>query len=140
MVKRISGLLVLLMTSIFMWARTPVAAPWIDDDGFDTLMSGAGPGKIVFLDFSADWCAPCHRYAPTFDAMAEQYADKGLFFRVDVDKCPRLVARYYVSSVPMTVAVHSLDTSLRTVGDITMSALQAFILRNLTIYNGKTDN
>lgn len=106
----------------------------LDEEGYDRLMESGDAGRVVFIDFYADWCAPCRSYAPTFDALAEQYSRQAAFYRVNVDDCPRLVEKYNVSAVPLTVAVHSSDKSFRTIGELDMSALQSFIVRNLISY------
>lgn len=106
----------------------------LTDEDYDRIMESGDAGHLLFIDFYADWCGPCRSYAPTFDALAEQYGRQAAFYRVNVDDCPRLVEKYNVSAVPLTVAVHSSDKSFRTIGELDMSALQSFILRNLISY------
>lgn len=106
----------------------------LTDEDYNRLMESGDAGRVVFIDFYADWCGPCHSYAPTFDALAEQYGRQAAFYRVNVDNCPGLVEKYNVSAVPLTVAVHSVDKSFRTIGELDMSALQSFIVRNLRSY------
>lgn len=106
----------------------------LTDEDYNRLMESGDAGRVVFIDFYADWCGPCHSYAPTFDALAEQYGRQAAFYRVNVDDCPGLVEKYNVSAVPLTVAVHSVDKSFRTIGELDMSALQSFIVRNLISY------
>jgi cytochrome c biogenesis protein CcmG, thiol:disulfide interchange protein DsbE len=35
-------------------------------------------GKAIYLNFFATWCPPCNEEAPTIDALARQYAGRGL--------------------------------------------------------------
>ena len=58
-------------------------------------------GKLVVIDFNATWCGPCRQFAPTFEAVAEEMADKALFYSVDVDQHPELAQKYDVQSIPM---------------------------------------
>ncbi|GAB3691859.1 thioredoxin [Angustibacter aerolatus] len=57
---------------------------------------------IVLIDFWADWCGPCHRFAPVFEAVSEANPDV-TFAKVDTESEQELSARYQVSSIPMLV-------------------------------------
>jgi thiol-disulfide isomerase/thioredoxin len=44
-------------------------------------------GKVVLLDFWADWCAPCKKELPVLDALAKKYKGKDLvILAVNIDK------------------------------------------------------
>ena len=59
-------------------------------------------GKLPsIISFTADWCGPCRRMAPTFDELAREYAGKINIYKVDVDRS-RAVANYFgVSGIPL---------------------------------------
>lgn len=59
----------------------------------------------LVVDFYADWCGPCKAYAPTFDAIAEKYAESACFVRIDADQYPDLCKTYEVSSIPTTLFI-----------------------------------
>ena len=54
----------------------------------------------VVVDFWAEWCGPCKALAPIVDELAEAYAGKIRFVKVDVDENPDTAARYAVRSIP----------------------------------------
>jgi thioredoxin 1 len=57
---------------------------------------------IVFIDFWAEWCGPCKRFAPMFEQASEQYTDI-TFAKVDTEDQHELTARYGVRSIPTLV-------------------------------------
>ena len=52
------------------------------------------------VDFYADWCGPCKMLAPAFAKLAEEYAGKVKFVKVNVDEEGELAARYGISGIP----------------------------------------
>jgi len=59
-------------------------------------------GKLPsIISFTADWCAPCRRMAPTFDELAREYAGKINIYKVDVDRSRNIANYFGVSGIPM---------------------------------------
>lgn len=66
------------------------------EETFDAAVSSGA----VMVDFWATWCGPCNMLMPVLEQLAEEWQDKVVFGKVDVDKSPALAARYTVSTVP----------------------------------------
>jgi thioredoxin 1 len=62
-------------------------------------LKNAGEGKLVIVDFSAEWCGPCKMIAPTFEALSKEHADV-VFIHVDVDVLEDLPDGSDVRGVP----------------------------------------
>jgi len=62
-------------------------------------------GKVVYLDFWASWCGPCHKSFPWMNEMQSKYGSKGLqIIGVNVDQ-KREDADKFLSQVPAKFAI-----------------------------------
>ena len=68
-------------------------------DGFDKAMS---QGKLMMVDFWADWCGPCRMLGPVIEQLAGQYPDV-VVGKVNVDDEQELALRYGVMSIPTVI-------------------------------------
>jgi len=60
----------------------------------------------VFVDFWAEWCGPCRMVSPVIEELANEYAGKINFVKVNVDENNELASKYNVFSIP-TLALFS---------------------------------
>ena len=58
---------------------------------------------IVLIDFWADWCGPCHMFAPIYEKVSEQHPDL-VFGKVDTESEQELAGMFGIQSIP-TIAV-----------------------------------
>ncbi|MDI1460042.1 thioredoxin domain-containing protein [Catellatospora sp. KI3] len=70
-------------------------------DNFVEKTSGEG---ITFIDFWADWCGPCKRFAPTYERAAEANPDI-TFGKVDTEAQQELAAMFQIQSIPTIMAI-----------------------------------
>lgn len=70
----------------------------------DVLENVKNSGKIILLDFYADWCGPCRMLSPVVDEFAEENPDF-VVGKINVDKEPGLSEEFGVSSIPMLVVM-----------------------------------
>ena len=55
------------------------------------------------IEFWANWCGPCHAFAPTLKRLSEKFEDQATFAKVNVETNRDLAAQFRVRSVPTTV-------------------------------------
>jgi thioredoxin 1 len=60
----------------------------------DTIARG-----IVLIDFWAEWCGPCRRFAPIFEEASERHPDV-VFGKIDTEAEPNLAASFQIQSIP----------------------------------------
>ncbi len=54
----------------------------------------------VLVEFTADWCQPCHAIAPEVEAFAKEMQGKCNVVKVDIDKSQMLAKQLRIQSVP----------------------------------------
>ena len=70
----------------------------IDDATFDeTVLKSKTP---VLVDFWAPWCRPCLMTAPVLEELAEEYAGRIIFTKLDVDQNAKTASKYGIMSIP----------------------------------------
>lgn len=59
-----------------------------------------GKYRLVVVDCWAPWCGPCRMIAPLIEEMAEEYAGKIVFCKLNVDENPRFTVKYGITGIP----------------------------------------
>ena len=68
---------------------------------FDAETSGEG---IVLIDFWAEWCGPCLRFAPVYERVSEKHPDI-TFAKVNTEAEQSLAMEFQIFSIPTIMAV-----------------------------------
>ncbi|MCW1887054.1 thioredoxin [Luteolibacter flavescens] len=70
----------------------------LDSAGYDSFV--ATPGRLVVVDFHAEWCGPCKMVGPVLESVTGEFPGKVLLGKVDVDQVQDVAKREGVRSIP----------------------------------------
>jgi len=73
----------------------------LTDDNFDLEIDKLN--TPIVIDFYANWCGPCKTIAPIAEEIAEEYKDKLIVLKANVDSCPNSASKFNVMSIPTLV-------------------------------------
>ena len=72
----------------------------VTEQNFETDVLESSKEAPVFVDFWAPWCGPCRIVSPIVEELADEYAGKMAFAKVNVDDAPKIALRYQIMSIP----------------------------------------
>ena len=83
------------------------------------------------IDFYADWCGPCKRVAPIREEIAQQYEDKIVVYKVNVDKEQKLPLIFKVKNIPTVFFLPTEGQPLSQVGALSKEEYISIINKHL---------
>jgi thioredoxin 1 len=72
--------------------------------------------KPVMVDFWAEWCGPCRMVGPIIEEISNDYSEKAIVGKVDVDANQEFAAKYGVRNIPTVLVFNKGEVVARQVG------------------------
>ncbi|MGC8817227.1 MAG: thioredoxin [Candidatus Hadarchaeum sp.] len=86
---------------------------------------------LVVVDCWAPWCGPCRLIAPIVEELAQKYAGRITFGKLNVDENPTIASEYQIMSIPTLLMFKQGRLVDRIVGALPKNALETRIARLL---------
>lgn len=79
--------------------------------------------KPVLVDFWAEWCGPCRMVAPVVKELAEDYGDKAVITKMDVDANPETSVKFGIRNIPTILFFKNGEVVDKQVGAVPKTSL-----------------
>jgi len=73
----------------------------LTDENFEKEITSAS--KPILVDFWAQWCMPCSVLGPILEKLAEEYKEKMVLAKVDLDVAPLTAQKYRIEQIPTVI-------------------------------------
>ena len=83
--------------------------------------------KPVLVDFWAEWCGPCKMVAPILEEIAQEYGDKIIIAKLNVEQNPNIAPKFGIRGIPTLLIFKNGEVVATQVGALSKAQLKAFI-------------
>lgn len=86
-----------------------------------------GSDKPVLVDFWAEWCGPCRMIAPAVEKVAEEYAEKAVVVKMNVDENMNIPQQYGIRGIPTLILFKGGQEQERIVGAVSRDGIAKLV-------------
>jgi thioredoxin 1 len=80
--------------------------------------------KVTLIDLWAEWCGPCRLMSPVVEELANEYKDRALIGKLNVDDNPETPMQYNVRGIPTFLLFKNGELQEKIVGAQSKQTLQ----------------
>ena len=93
----------------------------VTDDKFEETVLKSD--KPVIVDFWAEWCGPCRMVGPVVKELSEEYGDKIVVTKMDVDSNPKTAVKFGIRNIPTILFFKNGEIVDKQVGSVPKTIL-----------------
>ena len=105
-----------------------MAAMNLNNEQFRNLMN---EGKAILVDYWAPWCVYCRRITPAYEKIAQQYGDRLVVAKINIDAEPVIAHQERIEVIPTLVLYEGGQTVASIVAPESKAKIEEFINENM---------
>ncbi|UOF00266.1 thioredoxin [Bdellovibrio reynosensis] len=94
----------------------------------DNIKDTIEQNELIILDFWAEWCGPCKRFAPIFESVAKKYPEV-LFGKINTDLEQEISATFDIKSIPTLAVIKDRDIIFMQPGAVNEEVFEQIVKR-----------
>lgn len=87
--------------------------------------------KPVIVDFWAEWCGPCRTVGPIVHQLGEEYGDKAVVGKLNVDQNADITKKFGIRNIPTILFFKGGEQVDKQVGAVPKKVLEGKLLKLL---------
>lgn len=105
-----------------------MAAVNMNTDQFRNMMN---EGKTLLVDYWAPWCVYCRRIGPACEKIAQQYGDRLVVAKINIDEEPAIAREERIEVIPTLVLYENGQAVASIVAPESKAKIEEFINENM---------
>ena len=105
-----------------------MAAVNLNQEIFDQYL---GEGTAFLVDYWAPWCSYCRRIGPAYEKVAEEYGDRLILAKLNIDEEPLIAHQEHIEVIPTLVLYKNGQAVASIVAPESKAAIEGFIEEHL---------
>ena len=69
----------------------------------ETFEATLAKGKLMMVDFWAEWCGPCQMLGPVIESLADQYEGRAVIGKINTDEEQALAMSFQITGIPTVI-------------------------------------
>ena len=88
-------------------------------------------GKAMLVDYWAPWCVYCRRIGPAYEKIAQQYGDRLVVAKINIDEEPVIAHQEKIEVIPTLVLYEGGQAVASIVAPESKAKIEEFINENM---------